>query len=189
MYRLDDDPADDDRSLVARVAAGEICALEMLYVRRWDSVRRYCRLLVWDEGLVEELSQDVLLAVWQGACRYAGTGSVRAWLLTIAKYQAHNLLRRREVPMDEDPPSEEIPASEPGPEDEVIGAARCEEIARAIRSLSPIHREILALTVDQQLSYREIAEVLAISIGTVKSRLYLARKALTAGLNGRESAS
>jgi RNA polymerase sigma factor (sigma-70 family) len=189
MYRRDDDPADDDRSLVARIAAGEICALETLYVRRWDSVRRYCRLLVWDEGSVEELSQDILLAVWQGAGRYAGTGSVRAWLLTIAKYQAHNLLRRRELPMDEAPPPEELPAGEPGPEDEAIAAAGCEEIARAIRSLSPMHREILSLSVDQQLSYRELADVLVISIGTVKSRLYLAKKALAAALDGRDSAS
>jgi RNA polymerase sigma-70 factor (ECF subfamily) len=184
-----DDPLHDDQSLVARIAAGDVCALEMLYARHWNSIRRHCRSLVCDQASVEDLSQEILLAVWNSAIRYAGTASVRTWLLRIAHFQAHNMTRRDKLPMAGEPPSEMLATSEPGPEDAVIAATGCAEIARAFRSLSLIHREVLSLVVDQELHYREVADVLGIPIGTVKSRLKNAKEALATALNGKEAAS
>jgi RNA polymerase sigma-70 factor, ECF subfamily len=175
---------DDDRLIVARIAAGDRCALETLYARHRQSLFGYCRALTSDWETAEEVLQDTLLAVWRGAGGYAGRSSVRGWLFGIARRQAHDARRRGCLPLADGEVLEMLPADDPGPEETALGRAGCAEIARAIGTLSPVHQEVLSLTFDQGLSYGELAEILGVPIGTVKSRLSLARRALRVALDG-----
>jgi RNA polymerase sigma-70 factor, ECF subfamily len=174
-----------DEELVARVAGGDAAALAALY-QRYDG-RLFSFLLRYasDRMVAEEILQDTLLAVWLSAGRYAGRSGVRTWLFGIARRQAHNRLRVQapvQVPLDRlagwaDPA--------PGPAEWAIAGAQDTAVAAAFAGLAPHHREVLALAFAARVPHREIAEVLGVPLGTVKSRLHHARAALARALADR----
>jgi RNA polymerase sigma factor (sigma-70 family) len=135
--------------------------------------------------LAEEILQDTLLAVWRSADRYAGRSSVRTWLFGIARRQAHNRLRLatpRQEPLEQ-LAGQADPA--PGPAEWALAAARREAIVEALDTLALHHREVLALAFAARITHREIADVLGVPVGTVKSRLHHARAALVRQLAER----
>ena len=176
----------EDRQLVARMAAGDQQALTELYARYAGPLFTYLRLLSADTGVAEELLQDTILAAWRGAAGYAGHASVHAWLLGIARRRAHDVLRRRPERGGAAWAVETAPAVEPDPEQLVLARVEQETLADAIGRLAPIHREVLVLTFDHELSYRELSAVLEIPLGTVKSRLNHAKRALAAQLLAKD---
>jgi RNA polymerase sigma factor (sigma-70 family) len=165
-----------DRHVVERIAAGDRDALTALYTTYQAPLFRYLLQLTNDRGLAEEVLQDTL----------EGRSSVQTWLIGIARRQAHNTLRRRALPRADVAELEILPSSNPEPEDAVLAKAEQEELATAIRWLSPVHREVLTLTFMHDLSYGEIARVVGVPEGTVKSRLSNAKRALRALLKGAE---
>lgn len=172
--------ADTERETVARMAAGDRLALADLYARYERPLLIYLRLLTPDPGLAEELLQDTLLAAWTGARGYAGQASVQGWLLGIARRRAHDALRRRALRLVDAGALEPVPSPEPEPEALALAQAEREELAAAIARLAPVHREVLVLAFVHELSYGDLAEVLGIPLGTVKSRLSNAKRALRA---------
>src|SRR5215217_7360021 len=187
MHQWDEAPREDDRTLLARIAGKDRCALEALYDRYRVSLFRYCCWLMPERESAEELLQETLIAVWQSAGGYAGRATARAWILGIARRQAHNTRRRSRLTFADGEVPEMVESPDPGPEEAVLDRAGCAEIARAIETLSPLHQEVLRLTFVHELSYGGLAETLGIPIGTVKSRLNLARRELRAALNERET--
>ena len=170
--------AEPERAVVARMAAGDRRALADLYARYERPLLGYLRLLASDPGLVEELLQDTLLAAWTGADGYAGQASVQGWLLGIARRRAHDALRRRRLHVVGAAELESLPVPDPEPEALALARADREELAAAVDRLAPVHREVLVLTFVHELSYRDLAEVLGVPLGTVKSRLSNAKRAL-----------
>ena len=171
-------PVDEDGLVLERVAAGERAALEEVYARFGGALFRYLSTLASDRRVAEEILQDTLVAVWRGAGSYRGRSSVRTWLFGIARRQAHNTLRRRGPQLAPEDEIHSRPALEPGPEEALLADARREELAGLVVRLSPVHREVLALFFFHELSYEETARVLEVPVGTVKSRLSNAKKAL-----------
>lgn len=181
-------PADDDARTLRRVARGDRQALTDLYVRFRLPLFRYLLQLTPDHGLAEELLQDTLVAVWKSAKTFEGRSTARTWIFGIARRQAHNTLRQRGLPLADAAELETMPASDPEPEDAALAGAERAELAEALRELTPIHREVLVLTFMQDLSYQETAQVIGVPIGTVKSRLNHAKRALRALIESREGA-
>ena len=173
---------DGDLDLVQRIAAGDERALECLYARHAPSLFAYAYHLIGDRGAAEEALQDTFVAIWRGAASFAERSTVRTWLFGICRRQA--LLRvRRGAPATQ--PIEEVPeppSEAPGPDAVVLARADASAVAAALATLSPIHREVLDLAFGAELSQAEIAEVLDIPVGTVKSRLFHARAALARAL-------
>jgi RNA polymerase sigma factor (sigma-70 family) len=169
--------------LIARIAAGDRAALAEFYDAERAPLVSYLRCLVDDPALVEEIVQDTFLGVWTGAAGFAGRASVRSWLFSIARRRAVDALRRRGrhrlrlLPLD-DLTLAETPADAPDPADLAVAAAGEAELVAAIARLAPIHREILVLAFGHGLSYPELADILQIPLGTVKSRLNHAKRAL-----------
>ena len=130
--------------------------------------------------------QDTLVGVWQSAASYGGQATVLAWMRGIARRQAHNVRRRLQLPSAGEEALEVLESVAPGPEEVSIDRAGCDEIARAIATLSPLHQEILRLVFVGGLSYVELTHTLGVPEGTVKSRLSLARRALRAALDETE---
>jgi RNA polymerase sigma-70 factor (ECF subfamily) len=174
----------DEQRLVERVAAGDRNALADLYSRYQALLFRYLLQLTTDRGLAEEILQDTLVAVWQSARTFEGRSSLASWLVGVARRQAHNTLRRRSLPLADAAELEVLPASDPEPEDAALASAEQEELARAIAQLAPVHREVLTLTFTNGFSYAEIARIVGVPEGTVKSRLSNAKRALRALLEG-----
>ena len=172
---------DHDQALVERIADGDRTALRPLYARHRHALVAYLRIFTSDHGQIDELVQDTMLAAWTGADRFSGRSSVRSWLFGIARRRAIDTLRRRHLPVA-DTELETLPDPAPSPEAWALAQASQEELLATVERLSPVHQEILLLTFVYQLAYSEIAEMLDIPVGTVKSRLSNARRALRAHL-------
>lgn len=176
-------PAEDD-VLLRRVAQGDAVALGELYGRHGASLAGYLTRLCGDRMRAEEVLQDTLVAVWHGAAGYQGRAGVRSWMFGVARRQAYQHLRLRDAPM----PLELAEAADPGPGPEAIAilAAGGTPVADAVARLPDHHREVIALALVAGLPLVEVAEVLAIPVGTVKSRLHHARSALVRALSVEE---
>lgn len=186
--RFADDNSRTDEHTVARIAAGDRQALTQLYLHHRQALFSYLLQLTPDYGLAEELMQDTLVAVWRSAHTFEGRSSVRTWLIGIARRQAHNTLRQRGLPLADLSELDDTPAADLEPEDAALASAARDELGEALGLLLPIHREVLALIFVHQLSYQETAQVLGVPVGTVKSRLNHAKRALRALLRSAEGA-
>jgi RNA polymerase sigma-70 factor (ECF subfamily) len=180
------EPLADDARLLRRIGRGDRQALSEFYARYQRSLFAYLLQLTPDYGLAEELLQDTLVAVWKSANTFEGRSSVLTWLIGIARRQAHNTLRQRKLPLADLAELESLPSPELEPEAFALANHARDELTAAFRQLAPVHREILLLTFVQELSYQETAVALDIPLGTVKSRLSNARRALRALLEMKE---
>lgn len=174
-----------DEALLERIASGDAAALSLLYQRHEARLFAFLCRYARDRMVAEELLQDTLLAVWRSAHLYAGRSEVRTWLFGVAWRQARDRLRARrpeEVPLD-GAAAYVDPA--PGPPEWAIASAQGRAIVAALDGLPARHREVLALAFAARVPHREIAEILGVPVGTVKSRLHHARLALAHALAER----
>jgi RNA polymerase sigma factor (sigma-70 family) len=178
--RSDSHHEDADRSMVERIAAGDRDAMTELYENYQRRLFRYLSQLTADRGLAEEILQDTLMAVWRNAASFEARSSVRTWLFGVTRRQAHNALRRRGQPPLNGDALESVLDATPGPEVHALAAEDSKRLAGAMRKLSPLHREVLALVLVEGFAYSEVATMLGVPEGTVKSRLSNARVALRA---------
>jgi RNA polymerase sigma factor (sigma-70 family) len=175
-----------DDALLRRVGRGDAGALTALYRRHADGLFWFLLRLAGDRGLAEEILQDTLLAAWRGASGFGGRSQVRTWLYGIARRQAHNRLRvarPAETGLDE---VAELAATQPGPEELALAVVERDRVLAAVGRLSLVHREVVVLMLVAGLSHAEIAAVIGIPVGTVKSRLHHARAALVRSLAGTD---
>ncbi len=179
---------DTGAELLAWIARGDRQALADLYAREGTSLLHYLLQFTADRGLAEELLQDTFVAVWKNAGSFAGRSRSRAWLFGIARRRACKRLRRREPPLAGLDGLEALPTSDAEPEAALFARLDREALLAGIEQLSDIHREALLLAFVHELSYAEIAEILDVPVGTVKSRLNHAKRALRALLTVREEA-
>ncbi|MFI5915568.1 RNA polymerase sigma factor [Dactylosporangium sp. NPDC051541] len=178
--------AGGDEELLRSVAAGDAGALGRLYTQYRRPLFGYLQRLAGDRMVAEEILQDTMLAVWRSAAAFEGRAKVSTWLFGVARRQAHNRLRGRGAPT---PAGAELPERadlSAGPEELAIAAAGGTPVAAAIDRLPEHHRDVIALVFVAGLPLADVAEVLAIPVGTVKSRLYHARAAVVAQLTAQE---
>jgi RNA polymerase sigma-70 factor (ECF subfamily) len=164
-----------DRELIARVAQEDEVAFQQVYERFADRVFRYAFTLLRDTHLAEEVAQEAMVVVWKGASRFAGRSKVSTWIFGIARNKAFDLIRKEErgkrVP--------DVPLVSPDPAANVL---REERVVAALERLPKAQREVVFLTFYEGLQYSEIAEVLEIPVGTVKSRMFHAKRRLAEAL-------
>jgi RNA polymerase sigma-70 factor (ECF subfamily) len=177
-----DHPELYDRDLVRRVASLDRDALTDLYRRHGRVLFGQILFVVSDRGISEEILQDTMVAVWRDAAKFRGDSRVRSWMIAIARRKARDRMRRHQVSAGYDDVLEERPDAAPGPELLALDRAEMADVATAVTMLRPGHREVLGLVFGAGLTLPEVAEILEIPEGTVKSRLYAARTALSAQL-------
>jgi RNA polymerase sigma-70 factor (ECF subfamily) len=182
-----------DRVLVERIRTHDAAAFEVFFAHHRQKVRRHLMRMLRHEETVEDLTQETFLRVWTRADQWDGRGECRAWLLRIATNLALNLLRaqrrRREVPLEVPPnlltdddegmlPGWMIDAVSPGPEVLCEQSERFALLRRLVERLPEEKREVIHLVHEAEMGIHEVAEQLGIPEGTVKSRLYYAKKHL-----------
>ncbi len=160
-----------DRELIADVAKGSDEAFRQLYDRFADRVYRYAYTILRAKHLAEEVVQETMIGVWKGAARFAGRSKASTWIFGIARNQAYSLVRK-EI-RTERVPDISLVVPDPAP-----GIHREERVAHALERLSDDHREVVFLTFYEGLSYGEISSILGIPTGTVKSRMFHAKRQL-----------
>jgi RNA polymerase sigma factor (sigma-70 family) len=177
--------ASDELDLLARLGRGERGAFDQLYARYARPLFGYVVDLVGDPGMAEEVVQDTFVAAWRGAAGFEGRSSVASWLFGIARRQARDRIRsRRPEPGSE---GELLDLRDPaaGPEARALELAIRAELIAALDRLPEHHREPLVLAFAYEMTGAEIAAVLGIPAGTVKSRLHAGRRALRQILESR----
>jgi len=144
-------------------------SLEMLYSQHGPAILRYVHRLV-GRKMAEDVLQDTFVQAVAHVDRLDGLVSPKAWLFTVARNMAINHLRKKPVPVQIAWDSlVQWPATE---EDHL------EPMRRAIQTLSPDLRETVLLRWYDELGYEEIAQILQIPLGTVRSRLHHALRKL-----------
>jgi RNA polymerase sigma-70 factor, ECF subfamily len=179
-------PLTADHQLLRQVASGDERAFDELYVLYGAVVYNFLLRLINEPAASEELLQEVFLAAWQGADRFRAEATVKTWLLRIAHHQAVSWLRRhhRMVSLDD---AVEVAADEDHIDERLARAWQADRVRAALTQLSPKHRAVIELAFAHDLSYAEIARIVACPVGTVKSRMSYALRHLTAVL-GQQAA-
>jgi RNA polymerase sigma-70 factor, ECF subfamily len=174
----------DDGQLIASVAGGDDVALRELFMRHapWLAARLRAVLPAAD---VEDVLQETFLAVWRGAARYRHERAAGGWLWGIARRQAALLLRHR------GPAAVLLPAvvAADGQHaaDPAEAALSRAELADALAALGPegsADREVWQLMYVEDRPVAEVAELMGVPQGTVKSRAHRARRRLREALRG-----
>jgi RNA polymerase sigma-70 factor, ECF subfamily len=158
-----------------------------------DAAYNLARWLTRNEQDAQDVTQEAFLRAFRFFDGYQG-GNMRAWLLTIVRNTCYTWLHQNRPPDSSVEFDEEIHSSESAggadPEIQVLASADRETLHRALEELPGIFREVLVLREMEGMSYKEIADVASVSLGTVMSRLARARTRLRQSLGaalGKES--
>jgi RNA polymerase sigma-70 factor (ECF subfamily) len=185
----------EDLRLIESLREGSERAYEELISRFQQPVYALAMRLLSDQGEACDVVQEVFLKVFRNIGSFRGQSTLKTWMYRITVNEAHNARRwffrhrRREVELDTDPEEnrnwkEIIPDGSRSPYDTTLDGEQHVMIESALNRINPIFREAVVLRDITDLSYEEIAEVLGVSLGTVKSRILRGREALREELQG-----
>jgi RNA polymerase sigma-70 factor (ECF subfamily) len=172
-----EDTVVDVEGLARAAAAGDSTALDALLTAARPEALRLCARFLPNRQDAEEACQDTLLAVARGIRRFEGRSSFRTWLHRLAANRARSTyrgLRRRFAAEAGDVP---LP-DRPDPRRTSVVAGTRLDLLDALDRLTPEHAEAVTLRDVLELSYLEIAALLDVPVGTVKSRIHEARRGL-----------
>ncbi len=188
----------DDKALALAMQNGDTEAFALLLRRYEKTVYRTAYLITGNKEDAEDLTQEVFLRVWNGIGGYRGESKFFTWLYAVTKHVCTDRVRknsRTPKPFSLTPPDDAEEAAAPEPRDtdrqnapdEALCAKETQETVRAaIAALKDEYRVIVLLRDMEGHSYEEIAQMLGIHVGTVKSRLNRARAALKKSLGNTE---
>ena len=169
-----------DEALLRQSAAGDATAFDEIVRRHQAAVFRFITTLGVAGADAEDALQDTFVNAWRGAPRFAGSGRVRSWLLTIARNAVRHQLRRRVGEPAEFLSVEELAlragwGEEPATVSDEADTARLERVRRAFDRLAAEEREVLLLRDVEGMTGDETARALNLTVAAMKSRLHRAR--------------
>jgi RNA polymerase sigma-70 factor (ECF subfamily) len=181
-----------EQALLRRAQQGDYAAYEQLHLRLEPSIQRFICRIIGDGQEAEDITQDTMLALYLNLGRIEPLDHLRPYTFRIARNACYDVLRRRqryeEISIDADPDQDgrfpapvvfDLKDDASLPPDEVTHWLLLRmEVQQAIDQLPLAQREALLLYCEEEMTYGEIANTLEISIGTVKSRLFHAKKTL-----------
>ncbi len=169
---------DDEESLIRRAQGGERQAFGTLVQQHQGRVFSFIRRLCGNSDHALDLTQDTFIKAWHALPDWRPEARLQTWLLRIARNTTIDALRRRQPVIEPLPEEHMLVAPGPTPLHQLESRRRLAQLERLISQLPTGQREVLLLREVDGLAYREIADTLDISEGTVKSRLARARDAL-----------
>ena len=178
---------ESDRRLVTQARAGEPAARDALARRHRRAAYLLALQLLGNRDDAMDVTQDAMLRFFSTLKRFDAARGVQPWLFAIVRNQVRDLWRRRQrrpadAAADSDALVGQLAAPQASPEADLHRRELKERVWRALAALPADKREIIVLRDFHDLSYRDIAQVLGIPIGTVMSRLHGARRRLRARL-------
>jgi len=180
VVRFGPSPSQEDRSLAG---------FEELAMPLFDSLYNFARWLAQNQNDAEDLVQETYLKALRSFASFEPGTNFRAWIFQILKNtflgSRSKLEQRMTLAMDSE---EDLPATSDTPESLLIALSNIDAVRCAIEQLPVIFREVVLLCDVEDASYREIAQILSIPIGTVMSRLARARKMVRQSLGSNPSA-
>ena len=186
----------EDHRLISGLQAGEDFAYEQLIQRFQSPVYNLAYRLLNDQADASDVAQEVFLKIFRNVGHFRGDSSLRTWVYRIAVNESHNRRRwlfrhrRGEIGIEDsfdDSESREKPLMDSGetPFDFTMNREAQVLLEEALAEINPVFRAALVLREVEDMSYEEIADILEVSIGTVKSRIVRGREALRRNLAAR----
>lgn len=174
-----------EESLVRSARQGDLQAFNKLILTYQDGLYRWVDSLVQDRDLAEDVVQSTFITAFEKLSSFRG-GSFRAWLFKIGRNRSFDELRKRRRfpsisldgptgPEEDSSPLSFIPDDSLAVEEAVEQAQQAEMVSRLLERLPEIYRQVLRLADMEEMNYQEVAELLDLPLGTVKSRLARAR--------------
>ena len=178
------DAADQDRELVRLAQSGDTRAFEALVVKYQRRIARHVARYVARASDVEDVVQEAFIRAYRGLASFRGDSAFYSWLYRIATNAALTWLKREPVPvaLDDDEPAERADAMQPGvtdhenPERTLMASQLADAVQHALSKLQPELAEPLMLYETEGKSYADIATMLDVPIGTVRTRIFRARE-------------
>lgn len=176
------------RELLGRIGGGDKVAMKHLYELIAPGLLQFIRARTDDAAEAADVVQDAFMEVWRTAGRFEARSSVKTWVFAIARFRLIDRLRKhgREEPLDED---FEAPDIAPQPQALAEAASDARQVRICIDKLPRAQARAVRLAFYDELDYREIAEVENIPEGTVKTRIFHAKKILAQCLTRMGTAS
>jgi RNA polymerase sigma-70 factor (ECF subfamily) len=186
-WRADMDEADEGRALaelLRLIAAGDRVAFRRLYERVGGRLYGVALRITREAPLAADAVHDAFLQVWRNASRFeAGRGTPEAWLLSLVRYRALDIARRR----GREAPTEEMPEpvdEEPDALTRLADSEGAAALRACLEQLEAERRRLLLLAFAEGLSHSEVAERLGMPLGTVKSWIRRSLQSLRLCLEG-----
>ena len=172
---------------VDHLKAGKVAQFEALALPHLKSAYNLARWLTRNREDAEDVAQDALVRAFAAFETFRGS-DIKPWLLTIVRNSCMTWLKRNRT--ESLPIDDQIPPVDPaqGPEERLLSSANRDQVRRALEQLPPEFREAIVLREMEELSYKEIAEVAGVPLGTVMSRLARGRDAMRRILSREEPA-
>lgn len=179
-----------DEDLITLVERGDPDAFEVIYERHSTVAYSLAFRLLGERQAAEDLVQDAFLAVWRGAAGYSvGRGSVRTWMLSILHNRGVDRLRTLAAQARRQDALEQVELRRPGaPDAAALGVqnAIAGSVRQELGDLPAEQNEVLRLAYYGGFTHHEIADMLELPLGTVKSRMRLGLERLRRGLGAAE---
>ncbi|NJM37358.1 MAG: sigma-70 family RNA polymerase sigma factor [Akkermansiaceae bacterium] len=181
---------DDDLRLVSLAQKGDMHAYDELVTRHRGRIFAMIRNMIHQEAEAWDLAQEVFIKAWRALPRFEARAKFSTWLYRIAHNVVYDWVRKRKIESigelnDEiferesiDSSSSTTPSGGESPDTTMSNSELRVKIEKALAKLSPDHREVVILKDVQGLSYKEIADAMSSTMGTVMSRLFYARQKL-----------
>ena len=165
-------PGADLAGLLAKVARGDEAAFAAVYDQVGALVFGLARRIVKDPAQSEEVTQEVLLEVWRSASRFDPVqGSARSWLMTMAHRRAIDRVRSAQAATERDARAALAATDYDVVVEEVESRLEAQRVRRCLETLTELQRESVTLAYYGGYTYREVAGLLGVAIGTVKTRM------------------
>ncbi|MGB7337559.1 MAG: RNA polymerase sigma factor [Phototrophicaceae bacterium] len=180
-----------EQLLLEAAQEGDMDSYEELQILLEPDIRRFVRRKINDPYTVDDVIQDVFIAFYQNIHRINPVENLRPYIFRIARNKCYDDLRKlqrnEDVSLDDEPVRMRVSfteaAHQPKPDDLTHWMLLHMEVQSAMNQLPDNQREALVLYSEEQMTYAEIADIMDCSIGTVKSRLYYAKKNLRGLMN------
>ncbi len=168
-----------DEVLIGRIAGGDRLAMQVLFARHHVRIYRFVLRMARNEATAEDLMSEVFLDVWRQAEKFEGRSAVSTWMLSIARFKALSVLRRRGEEELDDETADAIEDQADDPEVTLAKKDKGAVLQQCLTKLSTEHREIIDLVYYHEKSVEEVAGIVGIPEATVKTRMFYARKKLS----------
>lgn len=169
--------------LMDRMSRRDMAAFEAFYRALEKPLFRFLASRLNDPHQCSDLLHEVFLDVWNGAGRFEGRSTVKSWVFGIAYRKVMDHFRKQgRFTTDEDVPEQEDDS--PDVLSCIVASEDAAQVRTCLAGLKPDHRAVIELTFFEDMGYREIAEALQVPEGTVKTRVFHAKKLLMHCLEG-----
>jgi RNA polymerase sigma-70 factor, ECF subfamily len=168
-----------DEALIGRIANGDRLAMQVLFARHHVRVYRFVLRLVRNEAKAEDLISEVFLDVWRQAGKFEGRAAASTWMLSIARFKALSVLRKRTEEELDEATAGAIEDQADNPEVSLAKKDKASVLRQCLNRLSAEHREVVDLVYYHEKSVEEVAGIVGIPEATVKTRMFYARRKLS----------